>query len=58
MAASAVVQLIQPKRMPRWGVPTRRGQLALFVGHWVPTLLLFGIYNKIVKVAESDRLAR
>jgi hypothetical protein len=28
---------------------------ALFVGQWVPTLLLFGVYNKIVKVAGSDR---
>src|SRR5947199_70296 len=27
----------------------------LFVGQWVPTLLLLGVYNKIVKVAGSDR---
>ncbi len=26
-----------------------------FVGQWVAPLLLFGIYNKIVKVAGSDR---
>jgi hypothetical protein len=26
-----------------------------FIGMWVPTLLLFGLYNKIVKVAGSDR---
>ena len=26
-----------------------------FVGLWVPTILLFGLYNKIVKVAGSDR---
>jgi hypothetical protein len=25
-----------------------------FVGQWVPTLLLLGLYNKIVKVAGSD----
>jgi hypothetical protein len=30
--------------------------LANFVGMWVPTLLLFGLYNKIVKVAGSDRV--
>ncbi len=55
MAASVAVQLLQPKRMTRWGAPTRRGQLSLFIGQWVPTFLLFGIYNKIVKVAGSDR---
>ena len=26
-----------------------------FVGQWVPTLLLFGLYNKIVKVMGSDK---
>jgi hypothetical protein len=26
-----------------------------FVGHWAPTLLIFGLYNKIVKVAGHDR---
>ena len=29
---------------------------ALFVGQWAPTFLLLGLYNKIVKVAGSDRL--
>ena len=28
---------------------------ANFIGEWVPTLLLFGVYNKIVKVAGHDR---
>ncbi len=28
---------------------------ALFVGQWAPTFLLLGLYNKIVKVAGSDR---
>ena len=28
---------------------------ALFVGHWAPTFLLLGIYNKIVKQLGSDR---
>lgn len=28
---------------------------SLFVAQWVPTLLLLGVYNKIVKVAGSDR---
>lgn len=28
---------------------------SLFVGQWAPSFLLFGIYNKLVKVAGSDR---
>jgi hypothetical protein len=31
-----------------------RKQAATFVGQWVPTVLLFGVYNKIVKVAGHD----
>lgn len=30
-------------------------QVATFIGQWVPTVLLFGVYNKIVKVAGHDR---
>jgi len=26
-----------------------------FVGQWAPTILILGLYNKIVKVAGSDR---
>lgn len=33
----------------------REHNRSLFVGQWVPTFLLLGIYNKIVKVAGSDR---
>lgn len=29
--------------------------LAGFIGMWVPSLLLLGLYNKLVKVAGSDR---
>jgi len=29
---------------------------ALFVGQWAPTFLLLGLYNKVVKVAGSDRV--
>ncbi len=28
---------------------------SLFVGQWVAPFLLLGVYNKIVKVAGSDR---
>jgi hypothetical protein len=27
---------------------------AHFVGHWAPTLLLLGVYNKLVKLHGSD----
>jgi hypothetical protein len=36
-----------------------RGQnhLALFCGQWVPTFLILGLYNKLVKVAGSDQMS-
>lgn len=36
----------------------RRKDPAAFVGLWVPTFLLFGIYNKLVKLEGSDRFDR
>lgn len=33
-----------------------KDHLALFVGQWVAPFLLLGVYNKIVKVAGSDRI--
>jgi len=33
----------------------RRRHWSLFVGQWAPTLLILGLYNKLVKVAGSDR---
>ncbi len=32
-------------------------QTAKLFGQWVPTLLIFGVYNKIVKVAGHDRVS-
>jgi hypothetical protein len=32
-----------------------RSSAANFVGEWVPTFLLLGLYNKIVKVMGSER---
>lgn len=29
---------------------------SLFVGQWAPTFLILGMYNKLVKVAGSDRV--
>jgi hypothetical protein len=31
-----------------------RDKDALFVGQWVPTLLLLGLYNKLVKLFGTD----
>jgi len=54
IAGSLALQVFSPKRMGFLGLPTRRGQLAGFVGQWAPTLLLLGVYNKIVKTIGSD----
>ncbi len=31
-----------------------RDRGAQFVGHWVPTILILGLYNKLVKLHGSD----
>lgn len=49
MLASLGLQLLGDKK-------TR--QHSIFVGQWAPTLLILGLYNKVVKVAGSDRLSR
>ncbi len=36
---------------------TGKQKESLFVGQWASPLLLFGVYNKIVKVAGSDQLS-
>lgn len=33
-----------------------RDHESIFVGQWAPTLLILGLYNKLVKVAGSDRV--
>lgn len=43
MAASATLQAMGNKNV------------SLFVGQWAPTLLIFGLYNKLVKQLGSDR---
>ncbi len=30
-------------------------QVANFIGQWAPTVLLLGLYNKVVKVAGHDK---
>jgi hypothetical protein len=34
---------------------TGRKDESLFIGQWAAPFLLFGVYNKLVKVAGSDR---
>ena len=46
MGASAIFQLMGKKH------------ISLFIGDWVAPLLLFGVYNKIVKTQGSDRASR
>ena len=35
---------------------SRKPSASLFIGQWVAPFLLFGVYNKIVKTAGSDRV--
>jgi hypothetical protein len=46
MAVSLGLQLSGKKRMQH---------VSNFIGQWAPTLLILGLYNKIVKVAGHDR---
>ena len=43
MATSATMQFVGNK------------QASLFIGQWAPTLLIMGLYNKLVKQLGSDR---
>jgi hypothetical protein len=31
-----------------------RRQWSLFVAHWVPSLMMFGLYNKVAKTVGAD----
>jgi hypothetical protein len=46
MAASAILRIAGKKHM------------ALFIGEWVPTILIMGVYNKMVKQLGSDAPTR
>ena len=37
---------------------SRNKSLANFVGLWVPTIMLVGIYNKLVKLEGSDQFSK
>jgi len=64
MGASATAQILGSVKQTRMGMLGRgmmTGRVApwsMFIGQWVPTLLLLGVYNKIVKVSGSDRFER
>lgn len=45
IGASAILQLMGRK------------ETSNFVGQWAPTVLILGLYNKIVKVAGSDKFS-
>lgn len=49
-AALKVLEVVNPSRKDPKG-------LSIFVGMWAPTLLLLGLYNKVVKVAGSDQVS-
>ena len=44
MAASATLQAMGNKH------------ISLFVGQWAPTLLILGLYNRVVNQVASDRM--
>lgn len=46
MAASAALQMAGNRHV------------SLFIGQWAPTLLIMGLYNKLVKQLGSDRSER
>jgi hypothetical protein len=51
IVASAV--LMFSARRSAFGRFGRRAELANFVGHWAPTLLVIGVYNKLVKIEHE-----
>lgn len=55
MGASLAFQLLGTRRGVLDVFRPRRAPVATFVGQWAPTLLLLGLYNKLVKVAGSER---
>ena len=54
MGLSATAQIVGMLR-GRGILGTNGAPLSTFIGQWAPTLLLFGVYNKIVKLHGSDR---
>lgn len=53
MATSAVIMLTDQPRFGARMMGGRRSGLATFVGQWAPTLLIMGLYNKVVKLEKE-----
>jgi len=45
--------MVSARPQRRFGASPRRMELANFVGQWVPSLLVIGVYNKLVKIEEE-----
>jgi len=56
VAGSAILKVFELGRSRRFGKTGKSG-LSHFVGLWAPTILLLGLYNKLVKVAGSDQIS-
>ena len=53
MAASAVIMLTDKARFGGRWMGGRRSGLANFVGQWAPTLLIMGVYDKVVRLEKE-----
>ncbi len=51
MVASAV--LMASARRSVFGRVSGRAELANFIGQWAPSLLILGVYNKLVKIEHE-----
>jgi len=38
-----------------FAVFSKRKEFATFIGLWAPSILLIGVYNKLVKIEQSDK---
>jgi hypothetical protein len=53
IAGSFILQSTAQRRY--LGMPSRRGQLSLFIGQWAPTFLMLGVYSKLSKLLGTER---
>jgi len=54
VASAAIMASDRARRHYRLGAARRTG-IANFVGQWAPTLLIIGVYNKVVKIERELR---
>ena len=53
MAASAALLVIERSQASSRWIPSGSTSLANFVGQWAPSLLIIGLYNKVVKLERE-----